>query len=82
MFRVDAHHHLWDLSVRDQPWIAGEALAPIRRTFTVADLAAVARPAGVEATVLVQTVTVADETPELLADRRPADRGRGRAGST
>jgi L-fuconolactonase len=66
MFRVDAHHHLWDLSVRDQPWI-DDALAAIRRTFTVSDLAAVARPAGVEATVLVQTVTVADETPELLA---------------
>ncbi|MDQ1710486.1 MAG: hypothetical protein QOG49_1871, partial [Frankiaceae bacterium] len=20
--RVDAHHHLWDLRVRDQPWTA------------------------------------------------------------
>lgn len=25
---VDAHHHLWDLRVRDQDWIAGAALAP------------------------------------------------------
>ncbi|MFE6856670.1 amidohydrolase, partial [Streptomyces sp. NPDC057674] len=31
---VDAHHHLWDLSVRDQDWITGPALAPLRRTFT------------------------------------------------
>ena len=49
MFRVDAHHHLWDLSVRDQPWIDGDD-RPIRRTFTVADLAAAAAD-GVDATV-------------------------------
>ncbi|GLF92779.1 amidohydrolase family protein [Streptomyces yaizuensis] len=64
---VDAHHHVWDLAVRDQDWITGPALAPIRRDFSAADLAAGARPAGVAATVVVQTVTVAGETPELLA---------------
>ncbi|MFI0235937.1 amidohydrolase family protein [Streptomyces sp. NPDC016845] len=64
---IDAHHHVWDLSVRDQDWITGPALAPIRRTFTLDDLAPDARAAGVGATVLVQTVTVAEETPELLA---------------
>jgi len=62
---VDAHHHLWDLSVRDQDWIAEGS--PIRRDFTVDDLAAEARSAGVDRTVLVQTVTVAEETPEFLA---------------
>ncbi|MBJ3812518.1 amidohydrolase family protein [Streptomyces flavofungini] len=64
---VDAHHHVWDLAVRDQDWITGPELAPIRRTFTVDDLAPHARAAGVVATVLVQTVTVAEETPEFLA---------------
>ncbi|HWU07948.1 MAG TPA: amidohydrolase family protein [Streptomyces sp.] len=64
---IDAHHHVWDLAVRDQEWITGEELAPIRRTFTLADLEPEARAAGVTATVLVQTVTVAEETPELLA---------------
>ncbi|MFD9422898.1 MULTISPECIES: amidohydrolase [unclassified Streptomyces] len=64
---VDAHHHVWDLAVRDQEWITGEELAPIRRTFTLADLEPEARAAGVYATVLVQTVTVAEETPEFLA---------------
>jgi L-fuconolactonase len=64
MFRVDAHHHLWDLAVRDQPWITGDAMAPLRRTFAVGDLVAAAR--GIDATVLVQTVTVPDETPDLL----------------
>jgi L-fuconolactonase len=64
---VDAHHHVWDLSVRDQDWISGPELQPLRRTFTVADLAAEARVAGVGRTVLVQTVTVPEETPEFLA---------------
>ncbi|NBE52593.1 amidohydrolase family protein [Streptomyces boluensis] len=64
---IDAHHHVWDLSVRDQEWITGPELAPIRRDFALDDLAPHARAAGVDGTVLVQTVTVAEETPELLA---------------
>lgn len=67
MHAIDAHHHVWDLSVRDQDWITGPELAPLRRDFTVAELAPQARAAGVTATVLVQTVAVAEETPELLA---------------
>ncbi|MFD6173601.1 amidohydrolase family protein [Streptomyces coeruleorubidus] len=62
---IDAHHHVWDLSVRDQDWIAEGS--PIRRDFTVKDLAPEARAAGVDRTVLVQTVTVPEETPEFLA---------------
>jgi L-fuconolactonase len=64
---VDAHHHLWDLGVRDQDWITGEALASIRRDFLAADLEPLAAGAGVTKTVVVQTVLVAEETPELLA---------------
>lgn len=64
---VDAHHHLWDLAARDQEWITGEELAPLRRDFTLDELRPPARDAGVGATVVVQTVTVAGETPELLA---------------
>ncbi|MCX4419560.1 amidohydrolase family protein [Streptomyces mirabilis] len=65
--RVDAHHHVWDLSVRDQDWITGPELRPLRRDFGMADLAPQARAAGVDRTVLVQTVTVPEETPEFLA---------------
>ncbi|MER7900444.1 amidohydrolase family protein [Streptomyces sp. NPDC096046] len=64
---VDAHHHVWDLSVRDQDWITGPELAPLRRDFTMKDLQPEARSAGVGRTVLVQTVTVPEETPEFLA---------------
>ncbi|MEY9996324.1 L-fuconolactonase [Streptomyces sp. V4I8] len=64
---VDAHHHVWDLSVRDQDWITGPELQPLRRNFTVADLDPEVRAAGVDRTVLVQTITVPEETPEFLA---------------
>ncbi|MFF8933444.1 amidohydrolase family protein [Streptomyces paradoxus] len=64
---VDAHHHVWDLSVRDQGWITGPELAPLRRDFTMKDLEPEAAAAGVDGTVLVQTVTVPEETPEFLA---------------
>ncbi|WBO62422.1 amidohydrolase family protein [Streptomyces camelliae] len=62
---VDAHHHVWDLSVRDQDWIPHHS--PLRRDFGLADLEPEARAAGVTRTVLVQTVTVPEETPEFLA---------------
>ncbi|MET9758846.1 amidohydrolase family protein [Streptomyces sp. NPDC006372] len=64
---VDAHHHVWDLSVRDQDWITGPELSPLRRDFTIKDLEPEASAAGVGRTVLVQTVTVPEETPEFLA---------------
>jgi L-fuconolactonase len=64
---IDAHHHVWDLNVRDQDWLAGPEMAVIRRNFSVDDLRPSARAATVIATVLVQTVTVAAETPEMLA---------------
>lgn len=65
---VDAHHHLWDLSVRAQPFLdSAPALAPLRRTFSLAHLAPLAAAAGVSATVVVQTVSQPGETPELLA---------------
>ncbi|GAB3418856.1 amidohydrolase family protein [Flindersiella endophytica] len=65
--KVDAHHHVWDLSVRDEPWIDPESMAPIRRSFGLDDLAPVASAAGVSATVLVQTLGEVEETREFLA---------------
>ncbi|MGW7069326.1 amidohydrolase family protein [Streptomyces sp. NPDC054855] len=79
---VDSHHHVWDLSVRDQEWITGDELAPIRRTFSLADLLPQARAADVTATVLVQTVTVAEETPEFLALAADSDLVAGVVGWT
>jgi len=65
--RIDAHHHVWDLGVRPQSWLDPPEMAPIRRTFTVDVLRPVAHAAGMDATVLVQTVPSEDETSEFLA---------------
>jgi L-fuconolactonase len=65
---IDSHHHVWDLSVRGQPWLrTDEVLAPLRRNFSVAELAPLAAAAGVTKTVVVQTVTEQAETAELVA---------------
>jgi L-fuconolactonase len=64
---IDAHHHLWDLAARDQDWISGAALAPLRRDFLLGEYQPLAECHGVAASVVVQTVTVPGETPELLA---------------
>jgi L-fuconolactonase len=63
--RIDAHHHLWDLAVRDQPWMT-PPMAPIARSFTLDEFAANAATNGVAASIVVQTVTEIDETEELL----------------
>lgn len=65
--RVDAHHHLWDLARRPQPWLTGPALDPIARTFRLAELRPLLAAHGIDATVLVQSSASADETRELLA---------------
>ncbi|CAB4733829.1 MAG: amidohydrolase family protein [Actinobacteria bacterium] len=64
--RIDSHHHIWDLSIRDQEWIAGDEMQPIRRNFSIADLKDASAPSRIDKTVLVQTVTDYTETPELL----------------
>jgi L-fuconolactonase len=71
---IDTHHHLWDLSVREQPWLAedqpwatAEELAPLRRSFTVADLEAAAVPSGVTGTVVVHVLYDPAQTADLLA---------------
>ncbi|MCX5317026.1 amidohydrolase [Streptomyces sp. NBC_00154] len=62
--RIDAHHHVWDLVVRDQPWTAG--LPVLRKSFDMEELHPLLDAHGIDATCLVQTVCVAEETPELL----------------
>ncbi|MGH9187344.1 MAG: amidohydrolase family protein [Acidimicrobiales bacterium] len=70
---ADAHHQVWDLAARDQPWITGPDMATIRRSFSIDHLANHADAAGVTATILVQTVVGPDETPELLAIAEASD---------
>jgi L-fuconolactonase len=62
--RIDSHHHVWDLAVRDQPWTAD--LPALRRSFALSDVQPALAANHFDRTVIVQTITVADETPELL----------------
>jgi L-fucono-1,5-lactonase len=62
--RIDAHHHVWDLDVRPQPWTA--STPPLARSFSFDELRPSLIASRIDATVVVQTVTVAEETPELL----------------
>ncbi|PCN46923.1 amidohydrolase [Curtobacterium sp. 'Ferrero'] len=66
---IDAHHHLWDPSDRDYPWM-DDSVAPIRRRFDVDDLRAALEGSGVDRTVVVQAVHDPGETAWLL--RQPA----------
>ncbi len=63
---IDTHHHLWDTSKTDYPWMTKE-LDAIRRRFDVGDLTAVTSPAGVTGTILVQTISSFEESQEFLA---------------
>ena len=77
MTRIDAHHHIWDLTVRPQVWMdtpapgdppdaPGSWADPLRRAFTPEDLRPHLAKNSIDQTVVVQTVSSLDETRELL----------------
>ncbi|WP_309231983.1 amidohydrolase family protein [Micromonospora tarensis] len=63
---VDAHHHLWVRARHPQPWIDPVTMAAIDADFEPADLAPLARAAGVTETVVVQSIASETETVDLL----------------
>ncbi|WP_181787799.1 amidohydrolase family protein [Streptomyces phytophilus] len=71
MPRIDAHHHLWDITRRPQPWMDGSWADPLRRTFTLADLAPHLAEHRIDGTVLVQTSSSYEETLELCEEPDP-----------
>ncbi|MFI6085747.1 hypothetical protein ACIBBB_33210 [Streptomyces sp. NPDC051217] len=52
--RIDAHHHLRDLAVRDQPWTRD--VPALRGTFTADEIRPALARNAVDVTVVVQTV--------------------------
>lgn len=64
--RVDAHHHLWDTSLRPYPRLSGAGTEPLRGRFDVEDLTSLADTSGIEATVVVEAACDLRETRELL----------------
>jgi L-fuconolactonase len=64
--RIDAHHHFWDPDRYHYPWMVGAAMDPVRRRFGPEDLRPVLDAAGIDGTVLVQTLSDPNETDEFL----------------
>ena len=81
--RIDAHHHVWDLAVRDQPWMTGDAMAPIARKLRRSTSSLTEADAnGIAASVVVQTVARGRRDRRAARPRRrhPTIGRRGRVG--
>jgi L-fuconolactonase len=62
---IDAHQHFWRYAPADYPWI-GAGMERLARDYLPADLAAVARPAGIAGCVAVQARQSLAESRWLL----------------
>jgi L-fuconolactonase len=78
--RIDAHHHFWDPARYSYPWLAGDAMDPVRRAFTPDDLRGTLGQEQIDGTVLVQTLSSARETREFLQTAAAAGFVRGVVG--
>ena len=65
--RIDAHQHFWDIESGRYTWPTPEDGA-IYRTYSPADLEPELRPAGIDFTVLAQTVNTLEDTDLMLAN--------------
>jgi len=63
---VDAHQHYWKVAAQEQPWRTS-AHGSIDRDYEPADLAPELAAAGVDATVLMQSVDSPEENDRLAA---------------
>ena len=63
---IDAHHHFWDPTRAQYPWLTDERAA-IRRRFAPEDLRPVLQANGVDRTIVVEARSSLEETRELLA---------------
>lgn len=64
--RIDAHQHFWLIEDHAGQW-PPPSLEPIYRDFLPDDLTPLLRQAGIDGTVLVQTMESADDTDFMLA---------------
>ena len=69
---IDAHHHFWDPSRADYPWMTDDCAA-VRRRFGPDDLRPLLTECGVGRTVLVQTRASLAESCEFLATASRTD---------
>lgn len=68
--RIDSHHHFWDPTRRDYPWLTDPKMA---RPFGPDDLRPHLDTNRIDGTILVQTVSDVEETRELLVTAAETD---------
>ncbi len=66
MYKVDTHQHFWNLDEVAYPWLV-PAYGPIYRTFTPEELEPQLQAAGVDKTVIVQSMDSYADTNSMLA---------------
>lgn len=64
--RIDSHHHFWNYSAGDYPWI-GPGMEPLQRDFTPADLKPLLDEVGIDGVISVQARDDRGENDFLLA---------------
>jgi L-fuconolactonase len=74
--RIDAHHHLWQYSHEQYPWMS-ENMGTLRQDYLVDDLREVLQHSGIDCAIAVQARQTLEETEWLLdlADRSPFMQG-------
>lgn len=63
---IDAHQHFWKISRGDYYWM-DDSVKEIRRDILPPELAKIALPRGISATIVVQAAATVDETRFLLS---------------
>lgn len=75
---IDSHHHLWEYSPGDYPWIPKDS--PLAQSYLIPELEAVTRDAGVSGTVVVQARQIIEESDWLILLADSCDLIRGIVG--
>ncbi len=70
--RIDAHQHFWNMSKADYPWLI-PAYGPIYANFFPRDLEPQLKAAGIDQTVLVQSMDSYEDTVAMLTQAEDFD---------
>ncbi len=70
--KVDAHQHFWNMSKTDYPWLVPD-YGPIYANFYPRDLAPQLKAAGIDQTVLVQSMNSFEDTASMLTQAEDFD---------
>jgi L-fuconolactonase len=65
MLKIDAHQHFWNLAKVEYPWLV-PSFGPIYRTIEAPELAPLLQAAGIDKTVLVQSMNSYADTDYML----------------